>query len=185
MNRYKFTDGFVARIKDEIVHNRKTHPFVKRFSPTIVANQIFVENKPIVPAKNVAALLKIAVETTSAPLGIRSLQHFMSQYYHGITRGMITDFLRSLPRLENMKSRPPTTRRARDSQKKEGVTQGDFRKNINVLGVDLVKLTKASFSNKYKGEWEYIFVCVHKYSSFIWGALMRDPDSKTALAVFR
>ncbi len=193
MNRKRFTKEFMSKLRKDL-RARKSSPFIAKYKPELRQNKVYVEGKLIIPQHQVEALLEDAANGPAVPLGIRSMQHVLKGKYWGITRSMITNYLQSNPILASIRTRPNTRSVDRSQLKGEGSTDFILKKYPNTLGVDLIELTRDSMPDgyipaKYRARREkqarnYVFVCVHKRSGYLWAVPIVDKEAITVKKAF-
>ena len=176
MNRYKFTDEFMTKLKLDYQNKVKYNPFIRKYKPVFKkSGVVYVNDLPIIPQSEVADKLEEITENSESGLGIRSIQAYTRERFHGITRSMITDFLKSNPKYQRMEKRPD---RSTDKKPKpEGKTAYHLKKHPNTLGIDLIITGEETYGNRYKGENDYLCVVVHQYSGYTFCKSMGDSKS--------
>lgn len=178
MNRYNWTDALIDELKREVKAKTTFHPLASR--ATVVKGRLYVDGKLVLMPDEIEKTLQTETENGAAPLGIRSLQHYMNQKYIGITRPLIRDFLKVDKRLQDMQFRPPTSTKVRKKTDKEGTTDFEFERHPNCLGVDLIALGGQAFSDDFRDGNSHLIVVVHKFSSYIWAKTMQSPSASNA-----
>ncbi len=193
MNRKRFTKEFMSKLRKDL-RARKSSPFIAKYKPELRQNKVYVEGKLIFAQHEVQKFLDKIAKDSAVPLGIRSMQHVLKGKYWGITRSMITNYLQSNPILASIRTRPNTRSVDRSQLKGEGSTDFVLKKYPNTLGVDLIELTRDSMPDgyipaKYRARREkqarnYVFVCVHKRSGYLWAVPIVDKEAITVKKAF-
>lgn len=184
LNRYKFTAPLREELIAQIKEKRLAHPIFKQHVGEIKGGKLYLGGKRVLSPTEVPQALQYYTEKSDAPLGIRSLQHWMNQRFVGATRKQITDFLSVDKRLQDMRQRPATSTVVRVRGKKEGKTSFELKKYPNALGLDLIAWGKRAFSPEFTEKFTHALVCVHKYSGYIWALNLLKPDSTEVTKAF-
>ena len=192
MNRKRFTKEFMSKLRKDLRTGKST-PFIEKYNPELRKSSVYVDNKLIIPQNQVEGYLEDAAKNYAVPLGIRSMQHMILGRVWGVTRSMITNYLQSNPILASIRTRPNTRKVDRSQLKGEGSTDFVLKKYPNTLGVDLIELTRDSMPDNYipdkyrarrKQARNYVFVCVHKRSGYLWAVPIVDKEAITVKKAF-
>lgn len=182
MNRYNWTSALIDELKTEVRAGTAYHKLASR--STVTKGRLFVDGKKVLTDAEIEPTLQSETETGVAPLGIRSLEHYVLGKYIGITRKHIQNFLSKDKRLQDMQFRPPTSKTVRKKSKKEGDTNFEFDKHPNCLGVDLVALGGQAYDNDFRDGSTHLIVVVHKFSSYIWAKSIDSPSASNCKRAF-
>ncbi len=192
VNKYKFTDKFMAKLRKDIRAGKKT-AFITKFQPKIKNNgDVKIHGKSIVPRSRVNGVIKTMVEQYALPLGIRSMQAQLLPKWFGITRSMIRDYLQSDGILQEIRRRPNTRTVDRSQLKNEGSTDFILKKYPNTTGIDLIELTTDSLPVNYvpakfrsrETTKNYIAVIVHKRTGYLFAVPIVDKEALTVKKAF-
>ena len=121
MFRYRFTESKIKQAKEFIKTEKGTQPsFLKKFKGTIKKNKLYLDDKLVIPPKEVDAFLRKKILSGNVPLSRDGLYYFLSKTYAGVTRGAIFKFLKAQKMIRKTDKMQPNTKRTKRKVKRKG-----------------------------------------------------------------
>ena len=159
--------------------NRKVRDFLKKWSPTVKQNKLYVDGKQVVPYEEVDAVLKREAEDNGMPLSRDGAYHYLTKKYVGFKRRMIMDWLKSVEQLQMIHKKPYINTRVNKANR-EGTKNYFMANNRLNLGVDLFEMPRPQWSH-----YRYFFVAVLQRSGYCWFIPMKNKKAATALTCLK
>ncbi len=189
MNKYKFTDKFVADLlgaKNGKKTTKKAAEFLRKF-PSLQkqGEKLFYDGKQIISETELPKVLEKELTARGCPMAVESAFNYCFKKYIGMTRAKIKKFINSLESVQLMKRRPvnPEVRKGGYSRNAEGATRflldNPFLGDKNHCSTDLMQLAK------HWTKFRYIIVVVHVRSGMAYFEPLLNKKPQSVLTKFK
>ena len=165
INRTRITPEFFKLLKKAIRSGKTTDRRVKKFleyNPKIKGKRVLVQGREVISQPRVEKVLDTITRTTSAGLGIRSLQAYVMDRYIGISRSAISNYLASDETMQKIRRKPAGHHGPR-RRGPEGATRWAVQRWPNTLGADVIE-----FASSWNAPVKYALMVVHPRTGYPW-----------------